>query len=76
MEECTKSNTPPWMFFTFFKLHKWYQIAQNITYIFKCYSDSDIISGNLTDTISDHLSQFAIVPNVFGNILSNKSTIY
>ena len=29
----TKGNTPPWVFFTFFKLYKWYQIAQNITYI-------------------------------------------
>ena len=27
----TKSNTPPWMFFTFFKLYKWYQITQRIT---------------------------------------------
>ena len=27
----TKGNTPPWVFFTFFKLKKWYQIAQNIT---------------------------------------------
>ena len=27
----TKSNTPPWMFFTFLKFYKWYQIAQNIT---------------------------------------------
>ena len=27
----TKSNTPSWVFFTFFKLYKWYQIAQNIT---------------------------------------------
>ena len=27
----TKSNTPPWMFFTFFKLYEWYQIAQRIT---------------------------------------------
>ena len=27
----TKSNTPPWVFFTFFKVYKWYQIAQNIT---------------------------------------------
>ena len=27
----TKSNTPPWVFFTVFKLYKWYQIAQNIT---------------------------------------------
>ena len=29
----TKSNTPPWTFFTFFKLHIWYQLAQSITYI-------------------------------------------
>ena len=26
----TKSNTPPGVFFLFFKLYKWYQIAQNI----------------------------------------------
>ena len=28
----TEINTPPWMFFTFFKLYRWYQIAQRITY--------------------------------------------
>ena len=28
----TKSSTPPWVFFTFFKLYKWYQIMQNISY--------------------------------------------
>ena len=28
----TKSNTPPLVFLMFFKLYKWYQIAQNITY--------------------------------------------
>ena len=28
----TKSSTPPWVFFTFLKLSKWYQIEQNITY--------------------------------------------
>ena len=27
----TKSNTPPWVFFTFFKLYRWYKIAQRIT---------------------------------------------
>ena len=27
----TKINTPPWMFFTVFKLCKWYQVAQRIT---------------------------------------------
>ena len=26
----TKSNTPPWTFFMFFKLYKWYQIVQSI----------------------------------------------
>ena len=27
----TKSNKPPWVFFTFLKLHKWFQIAQHTT---------------------------------------------
>ena len=27
----TKSNTPPWVFFTLLKLYKWYQIVQNVT---------------------------------------------
>ena len=26
----TKSNTLPWVFFTFFKLYKWHQIAQRM----------------------------------------------
>ena len=30
----------------------------------------------MTATISDHLPQFAIVPNMFGNILGNKSNIH
>ena len=35
--ECTftKSITPPWVFFTFFELYKWYQIAQK-RHIFTC----------------------------------------
>ena len=28
----TLLKTPPWVFFTFFKLYKWYQIAQRIAY--------------------------------------------
>ena len=28
----TKIKTPPWVFFTFLKLYKWYQIAQRITF--------------------------------------------
>ena len=34
------------------------------------------IAGNLTGTISDHLPQFLIVPNIFSNPPSNKSNIY
>ena len=41
--------------------------------------DPDILSGNLTTTIwngiSDHLPQFAIIPNMFGNISGNKCNI-
>ena len=40
--------------------------------IFSNFIDPDKISGNLAATISDHLLQFAIVPNMFGNILGNK----
>ena len=28
-----KINTPPWVFFASFKLYKWYQFAQRITYL-------------------------------------------
>ena len=44
--------------------------------IFSNVIDPDIISGNLTGTISDHLPQFSIIPNMFGNISGNKSNIY
>ena len=44
--------------------------------IFSNVIDSDIILGNLTATISDHLPQFAIKPNMFGNTSGNKSNIY
>ena len=52
-------------------------IADHLSYtlidnIFSNVIDPDIISGNLTTTISDHLLQFAIIPNTFGNILGNK----
>ena len=38
--------------------------------------DPDIISSNLTATIFDHLPQFAVILNMFGNISGNKSNIY
>ena len=44
--------------------------------IFSNVIDTDIISGNLTATISDHLPLFSIILNMFCNILGNKSNIY
>ena len=44
--------------------------------IFSNVIDPDIILGNWTVSISDHLPQFAIIANMFGNILGNKSNIY
>ena len=44
--------------------------------IFSNVIDPDIISGNLTATISNHLPQFSIIPHMFGNISGNKSNIY
>ena len=38
--------------------------------------DPDVISGKLTATNSNHLPEFAIIPNTYGNILGNKSNIY
>ena len=32
-----KSNTPQWVFFTFFNLYKWYEIAQRITFDITLY---------------------------------------
>ena len=44
--------------------------------IFSNFIDPDIISGNLSATISDHLPQFSIILNMFGNVSGNKSNIY
>ena len=44
--------------------------------IFSSVIDPDTISGSLTVTISDHLPQFAIIPNMLANILGNINQIF
>ena len=44
--------------------------------IFSNIISLEAIFGNLTSTISDHLPQFMIVPNVFSNPPSNKANIF
>ena len=44
--------------------------------IFSNYISQDIVSGNLTETISDHLTQFLIAPHIFSNVPNRKKHIY
>ena len=44
--------------------------------IFSNVISKDIISGNITATISDHLPQFLIYPNTFTDPSSNKSNAF
>ena len=48
----TKINTPPCVFFMFFKLYKWYQIAQRTTYFkFKYVNTSTFLLQFFVDII-------------------------
>ena len=44
--------------------------------IFSNYISHEIISGNITATISDHLPQFSFVPNILSNPPTQKSNYY
>ena len=44
--------------------------------IFSNVISNDIISGNITALISDHLPQFLISPNTFADPPSNKSNVF
>ena len=44
--------------------------------IFSNYISHEIISGNITVTISDHLPQFSFVPNILSNPFTQKSNFY
>ena len=47
----TKINTHPWVFFTFFKLNKWYQIAQCTTY----FDISCMTNNNKSKNVLAHI---------------------
>ena len=70
----TKINTPPWVFFTFFKLSKWYQIMQRITHVTSKISNPAISSTpmkyDLLSLVSNALFTRATIHQ---NIRSNKA---
>ena len=47
-----------------------------ITFHTSHYISQEIISGNLTPTISDHLPQFLIAPHIFSNAPNKKCNIF
>ena len=44
--------------------------------IFSIVISKDIVCGNVTATISDHLPQFLVLPNAFANPPSNKPNVF
>ena len=63
----TKINTPPWVFFTFFKLCKWYLIAQRIillkvTLLHGCFSRF----LNCTNGTRSHKTSHNVIHLVWG----------
>ena len=44
--------------------------------IFSNYVSKEAVCGNLTSTISDHLSQFLFIPSMFSDNLARKSNIF
>ena len=57
----SKINTPPWVFFTFFKLNKWYQIAQRTTY-------NDLVF--ITLTIRCNVTFTTVTENAFIKVIT------
>ena len=44
--------------------------------IFSNYISQDIVSGNITATISDHLPKLLIAPHIFLNVPNGKTNIF
>ena len=57
-----ESNSPPWVFFTFFKLYKWYQIAPRITFYWLCYTAAN--SQHICDTNKDFIGLKVLCSNM------------
>ena len=58
---CTKLNTPPWVFSTFFKLYRRYHIAQNIL--------ETILLQNWTNFRVPFCSVFGVDAKCYGELL-------
>ena len=91
MEECSfaKSSTPPWVFFTFFKLYKWYQFAQRITYLLYRMVDLKIFAKTHESNVMEsffrnagclksdsHFPKKLVLSASIGNIKNDEKNFY
>ena len=60
----TKSNTLPWLFFMFLKLHKWYQLAQRISYVFNEVDFTELL-GKKCNTALVYMELYCFVKSGF-----------
>ena len=76
----TKSNTPPWLFFMFLKLYKWYQIAQHISYVPSMSSHCVYIRSTLTVIPTENIVPYqfynTMTPYLYSALIINKSKIF
>ena len=61
----TKSYTPPWVFFTLFKLYKWYQILQSITYSTWEYGDEWVKYTDDSTTVTTRTKNWNMILPIF-----------
>ena len=59
----TKIYTPPWVFFTFFKLYKWYQMAQRTTFA----EDNSSIGSIATSVVANEVEKMEIKEKMYVN---------
>ena len=64
MEEC-KSNTPSWVFFTFFKLRKQYQIPQSASHDRHVWYKNDVEIKNTKKLLGKLIGKICFITNQF-----------
>ena len=64
-----KINTPPWVFFTFFKSYKWYQIAQRTTFVIHIYQGFSLhlVIVFMSLTFVNYFPRATIEPKIIRN---------
>ena len=75
----TKSNSLPWVFFTFFKFHEWYHIARSITSnqdSFVSISHYLRVCMQTTESSKYEFFKYSLIQKMFLNLIKLKELVY